>query len=100
MPSNVLDLTGIPMTGRVVPAAMAPARWAALPAAAMMAPKPFSRAERAKAAASAGVRWAESTRTSQGTPNWSRVRIAPSRTGRSLSLPMMMAIFFMLASCL
>ena len=36
MPSKQLDLQGMPMTGRVVLAAMAPARWAAMPAAAIV----------------------------------------------------------------
>ena len=58
-PSRVEDLTGMPITGRVVLAARAPARWAALPAAAMMTPKPFSCAVREKAPACSGVRWAE-----------------------------------------
>ena len=39
---------GTPITGSVVLAAMAPARCAALPAAAMMTPKPLSRAQAAK----------------------------------------------------
>ena len=58
IPSRVWELTGRPMTGRVVLAASAPARWAAFPAAAMMTPMPFCRAFRAKDRASAGVRWA------------------------------------------
>ena len=58
-PSRVEDFTGMPITGRVVWAASAPARCAALPAAAISTPKPFSRAVEAKAAASAGVRCAE-----------------------------------------
>ena len=46
------------MTGRVVFPASTPARWAAMPAAAMMTPKPASRAPWAKAMAASGVRWA------------------------------------------
>ena len=46
------------MTGRVVLAAKAPARWAAMPAAQMSTPKSFSRAVLANSAAAAGVRWA------------------------------------------
>ena len=53
------ELMGMPMTGSVVAAARAPARWAAIPAAAMMTPKPLALALRAKALASSGVRWAE-----------------------------------------
>ena len=58
-PSRVEDFTGMPITGSVVFAASAPARCAALPAAAMMAPKPFSWAVRENSAACTGVRWAE-----------------------------------------
>ena len=55
MPLNVLDLQGIPITGSVVFAAMAPARCAAMPAAAIIAPNPRSLAPAAKSAASSGV---------------------------------------------
>ncbi len=55
-PSKVEDLTGIPITGRVVCAARTPARWAALPAAAMSTANPFSRALAANWQAIAGVR--------------------------------------------
>ena len=98
MPSNVDDFTGMPMTGRVVFAAMAPARCAALPAAARMAPKPFARADMAKARASSGVLWAENTWTSVGTLNSFSVVIAFSTMGRSLSLPIMTATLFKLTS--
>ena len=37
-PSSVEDFIGTPITGSSVFAAMAPARWAALPAAAMITP--------------------------------------------------------------
>ena len=60
-PSSALAFTGMPITGSTVRAASAPARCAALPAAAMITPKPFSRAEAAKAPAASGVRWAEYT---------------------------------------
>ena len=43
-PSRTGPLQGIPITGRVVLAAIAPAKCAAIPAAAMIAPKPFARA--------------------------------------------------------
>ena len=59
MPSSVEDLMGIPITGRVVFAAIAPARCAALPAAQIIAPNPFSRAFSAKDFACSGVRCAE-----------------------------------------
>ena len=55
MPSKVDDFTGTPITGRVVLAASAPARWAALPAKAMIAPKPFSLAVLENSAACSGV---------------------------------------------
>ena len=58
-PSRVEDFTGMPITGRTVLAARDPARWAALPAAAMMTPNPFSWAVRENSPAWAGVRWAE-----------------------------------------
>lgn len=67
-PSSVEDLIGMPITGSVVCAASTPAKCAAFPAAAMITPKPFCRAVREKRAASSGVRCAESTRTSTGTP--------------------------------
>ena len=53
-PSKVEDFTGMPMTGKVVWAASTPARWAAFPAAAMMTPKPCSRAVRENSAAHRG----------------------------------------------
>ena len=53
------DLQGMPITGKVVFAAMAPARCAAIPAAAIIAPKPFLRALHAKSRASFGVLCAE-----------------------------------------
>ena len=43
-PSIAPPFMGMPMTGRVVLAATAPARWAAMPAAQMMTPKPLFRA--------------------------------------------------------
>ena len=46
---------GTPITGKVVCPAKTPAKWAAFPAAAMITPKPFCRAEEANAPASAGV---------------------------------------------
>ena len=82
------------IAGRVVLAAKAPARWAAMPAAAIMTPKPWLRAFRAKLRASSGVRWAENMCTSWGTPYSASLSAAFSATGRSLSLPMMMATFF------
>ena len=84
----------MPTTGNSVFAARAPARGAALPAAAMITPKPFSAAPCAKAAASAGVRCAEMTRASTGMSRDLSALSASFTTGRSLSLPMMTATFF------
>ena len=67
---------GTPITGRVVREASTPARWAALPAAAMITWMPRSSAPVAKAWALSGVRWAEMTRASQATPNSVRTRTA------------------------
>ena len=53
------ELQGIPITGRVVFAAMAPARCAAIPAAQIRTPKPLSAALSAKSRASTGVLCAE-----------------------------------------
>ena len=85
---------GSPITGTMVWAASTPPRWAAFPAAAMMTPKPFSSAVRANSSASAGVRWADMTRASKGTPNFFSWVMAPLTTGKSLSEPMMTATFF------
>ena len=84
----------MPITGRVVFAAMAPARCAALPAAAMIAPNPFSRALEENSAASTGVRCAEMILTSQGIPSFLSVTIAGFTVCRSLSLPMTTATRF------
>ena len=94
-PSRVELFTGMPMTGRVLAAARAPARCAALPAAAMMAPKPASRAVSAKFRAASGVRCADMTRTSVSMPSASSWRTAFSTTGQSLSLPITTAIFLL-----
>ena len=82
------------MTGSVLFAARAPARCAALPAAAIMTPKPFSRAPSANALASSGVRWALMTRASTGMESSRSCLTHFSTTGQSLSLPMMTAAFF------
>ena len=82
------------MTGSVLAAASAPARCAALPAAAMMTPKPLARASRAKLRAASGVLCADMTRTSASMPSSLSCRTAFSTTGQSLSLPIMTAAFF------
>ena len=95
-PSKVEDFTGMPMTGKVVWAASTPARWAAFPAAAMMTPKPCSRAVRENSAAASGVRWADMTFTSTGMPKPFRRLMAGDTVGKSLSLPMMTATFLLI----
>lgn len=59
IPSNVLPLTGTPITGSGVLAAIMPGRWAAPPAAAMMTLKPFAAADSAKSSILRGVRCAD-----------------------------------------
>ena len=93
-PSSVDDLTGTPMTGKSVFAAMAPARCAALPAAAMIAPKPSACAERANAAHASGVRCADRIRTSTGISSDLSFSTAFLIVPRSLSLPITIATFF------
>ena len=83
----------MPTTGSTVFAAMLPARWAAIPAAAMITPKPFSAARFANSAAAAGVRWALITRTSNGISQLLSCAAAAFTVGQSLSEPMMMATF-------
>ena len=92
-PSTAPPLTGMPTTGSTVFAAMLPARWAAIPAAAMITPKPFSAARFANSAAAAGVRWALITRTSNGISQLLSCAAAAFTVGQSLSEPMMMATF-------
>ena len=77
-----LRLTGTPSTGSTVWAATIPGRWAAPPAPAMItsqarAPRPRS----AYSASSAGVRWADTTRTSCA---HARARPAPRRRAHGL----------------
>src|SRR5438445_13511403 len=55
---------------------MTPAKCAAPPAPAMITRNPRSAALRANSAVASGVRWAESTRDSLGTPRWSSVSTA------------------------
>ena len=56
------------MTGSVVCAAIAPARWAAAPAPQINSLNPAASAPRAKREAWSGVRWAESTLATCGMP--------------------------------
>ena len=79
------------MTGSVVLAAKAPARWAAMPAAHRMTPKPLAFAFRANSAASAGVRCADRMCASNGMSSALSWAQAPFTTGQSLSEPMITA---------
>jgi hypothetical protein len=86
-------LTGNPITGRVVLAAMTPPKCAALPAAQMITSIPFALAFAAKVCASSGVRWAEMTLTSVSTPNFFMTEMAGFTTSRSDLLPIKIPIF-------
>ena len=76
------------MTGNVDRAAMAPARWAAIPAAATITLSPLDSADWANSSATAGVRWAEMIRTVGSMPNSRSWAMQLSMTFRSLSEPM------------
>src|SRR6185503_10502888 len=78
---------GMPMTGRIDSAEVTPARWAAPPAAAMTTRNPAPSSSLARPPARFGVRWADSTRASNGTWRDSRTANAFSMRGRSESLP-------------
>ena len=91
MPSMAPPFMGMPITGRVVLAAKAPARCAAMPAAHRITPKPLARALLANSAASAGVRCAERMCASKGMSSAFSWAHAPFTTGQSLSEPMITA---------
>ena len=82
---EMLDWHG---TGMSVMAAVTPARWAAAPAPAMIAFKPFSRAGPAKPCSLSSERWALATSATQGMPKSRKVRAACSMMGQSEALPM------------
>jgi hypothetical protein len=67
-PLRVPEATGIPMTGRLVRAATAPARWAAMPAAQIITLRPRWRAVPAYSETPSGLRWAERTSSSYSIP--------------------------------
>lgn len=90
-PSMAPPFMGMPITGSVVLAAKAPARWAAMPAAHRMTPKPLAFALLANAAASAGVRCADRMCASKGMSSALSWAQAPLTTGQSLSEPMITA---------
>src|SRR5712692_11341441 len=77
-------LTGTPMTGLVVWAAMVPGRAADSPATAM---KTFAVVFRIRSRSKSGVRWAEATTISFWTPNSSRIEHAFLPTSESLFEP-------------
>src|SRR4051812_25863361 len=81
--------TGTPSTGRRVWAATMPGRWAAPPAPAMITWIPLSSAPRANSAIHSGVRWAETTWHSWGTPKRVSISSAWRRVSQSDLLPMM-----------
>ncbi len=89
MPSSDA-LTGTPMTGTGVIAAITPGRWAAMPAPAMMTFIPRPAAPRANFSTASGVRCAERALISKGIPRLSRNSAAFSMTFRSETLPMIM----------
>ena len=68
-PCNAFDSMGTPSTGRRVFAAATPARCAAPPAAAMITSRPRPSADPTYSNSASGVRWAETTRASNGTPS-------------------------------
>src|SRR5450830_1336397 len=88
-PRKYFDGTGTPSTGTMVIAATMPDRWAAPPAPAMMARKPRARALFAYAYISSGMRCAEMTCASYGTPNCFRMATAFCITSQSEDEPMM-----------
>ena len=79
---------GTPIIGMLVWAARTPARWAAIPAPAIIICRPLAFAVWAYLLAAAGVRCAEETTTSLAIPIESRKSAAASITGKSESLPM------------
>ena len=87
-PRRYFDGTGTPSTGTVVLAASMPGRCAAPPAPAMIARSPRGSASSAYSNMSSGIRCADRTRVSNGTPKASSCAAACFITSQSLSLPM------------
>src|SRR2546426_210513 len=79
-----LPLTGTPITGFVVCAAMVPGSAAERPAIAMIT---LAVVFRIKSRRRSGVRWAEATTISYPTPNWSKNELACFPTSASLLEP-------------
>src|SRR5215467_13896815 len=88
-PLRTLDSTGTPSTGSTVFEAVMPGRCAARPAPAMITSSPRSSAEEAYSNNRSGVRWAETTRVSCGTPRLVRMFEACSMVSQSDVEPMM-----------
>src|SRR5947209_7353387 len=91
IPFKALLSTGTPKTGTVVCAATIPARCAAPPAPAMITSRPRPSASEANSAIQRGVRCAETTRHSYGTPNRFSTSAACRIVSQSDVLPMMTA---------
>ena len=89
-PSRRSSGRGTPMTGSGVAAATIPGRWAAPPAPAITTRSPRPAAVSAYSSIRRGVRCAETTCASYGTPNSVSAAAAGSITGQSESLPMTM----------
>jgi len=87
----VLPLTGTPITGNGVEAAIIPGRCAAPPAAAMITLKPLATADEANSVMRRGVRWAEVMVTWKGIPRVVSSSRPGLRTGRSESEPIVTA---------
>src|SRR3569833_3099935 len=87
IPSRYFSGTGTPITGSGVTDASMPGRWAAPPAPAMITRRPRAAAEAPYSIISCGIRWAETTSASYGTPNSSSASAAAFMTGQSESLP-------------
>ena len=86
-PRSTADSTGTPITGSAVCAATMPGRWAAPPAPAITTRTPRPAAAVANSASNAGVRWADTTRHSRGTPNSASVASACRIVAQSDVLP-------------
>jgi len=91
-PLSVVAGTGTPRTGTIVFAATIPGKCAAPPAAAMITSMPRDYAVDAYSNIQSGVRCAETTLASCGTPSSVRRSIAGCRYLRSELLPMMTPI--------
>src|SRR5712692_9306171 len=89
-PLRALDSTGTPRTGRTDFEAVMPGRCAAPPAPAMMTSMPRLSALEAYLKSRSGVRWAETTRVSCGTPRALSVLETNFMVSQSEPEPMMM----------